>query len=53
MFPEIVTDAKGALDELEDQLENESKRLMDSITESNTTGENNNGMSGKEETEEA
>jgi SPP1 family phage portal protein len=53
MFPEIVTDVNGAIDELEDQLENESKRLMDSITEPNTTGENNNGMSDKEETEEA
>ena len=53
MFPEIVTDVNGAIDELEDQLENESKRLMDSITEKNTTGENNNGMSDKEETEEA
>jgi hypothetical protein len=53
MFPEIVTDVNGAIDELEDQLENESKRLMDSMTEPNTTGENNNGISDKEETEEA
>jgi hypothetical protein len=52
MFPEIVTNVNGAIDELEDQLENESKRLMDSITEKNTTGENKNGMSDKEETEE-
>lgn len=52
MFPEIVTDAKGALDELEEQLENESKRLMDSMTEKNTTAGNKNGMSDGKETEE-
>ena len=49
----MLTNVNGAIDELEDQLENESKRLMDSMTEKNTTGENKNGMSDKKETEEA
>ena len=49
MFPEIVTDVSGALDELEEQFEKENSRIMDSITEPNTTEDNNNGMQTDEE----
>ena len=50
MFPEIVSNPDQAVKELEEQKERETNRLVNGLSETKNTGDNNNGMSDKEKT---